>query len=72
MIVPVYEVEQEGIFYNTAAVIQERRIVSGQISQDAHSACRARILGEVLLPARQPGLPGVRSGFREDRRLYLL
>ena len=72
MIVPVYEVEQEGIYYNTAAVIAQRRRLSRQVSQDAHSPRRARILGEVLFPARQSRLSGLRSGFREDRRLHLL
>ncbi len=72
IIVPVYEIEQEGIYYNTAAVIDSDGQVPRQVPQDAHPARRAGLLGKVLLPPRQPGLSGLRSGLREDRRLHLL
>ena len=72
LIVPVYEREQEGVYYNTAAVISADGGVSGEISQDAHSARGPRLLGEVLFPARQPGLSGIRRGRGAHRRLHLL
>ena len=72
LIVPVYEVESEGVYYNTAAVIDRQGELPGQVSQDPHSPCRAGFLGEVLFSPRQSGLSGLRSWLREDRRLYLL
>ena len=50
-----------GVYYNTAAVIDADGKLPGQVPQDPHPALQAGLLGEVLLPARQPGLPGVRD-----------
>ena len=72
IVVPIYEEEQPGIYYNTAAVIDADGHVPRQVPQDAHPALQAGLLGEVLLPARQPRLSGVRDGLRESRRLHLL
>ena len=41
------------------------------IPQDPHPA-RQGLLGEVLLPAREHGLPGLRDRGRQGRRLHLL
>ena len=50
---------------------RRRRQVPRQVPQDAHPA-RAGLLGEVLLPARQPGLSRLRDRGRQGRRLHLL
>ena len=55
LVVPLYELEQTGVYYNTAAVIDADGTLPRQVSQDAHPA-GAGLLGEVLLPARQHGL----------------
>ena len=61
LIVPIYEEDLTGVYYNTAAVIDADGALPRQVSQDAHPSLRTRLLGEVLLPARQPGLPGLRD-----------
>ena len=48
-----------------------RRHDPRQVPQ-APPAAPGPVLGEVLLPPRQPRLPGVRHGRRQDRRLHLL
>ena len=60
MIVPVYEREQAGVYYNTAAVIDADGTLPRQVPQEPHPA-HLGLLGEVLLQARQPRLPGVRD-----------
>src|SRR5262249_36642207 len=47
-------------------------LLSRQVPQDAYSALRPRLLGEVLLSARQSRLPRVRDTCRQDRPLHLL
>ena len=47
------------------------REVPRQVPQDAHPA-RERVLGEVLLPAGQPRLSGLRHRGRPGRRVHLL
>ena len=51
---------------------RRRRPLPRQVSQDAHPALSARLLGEVLFPARQPGLSGLRDPGGQGRRLHLL
>ena len=51
---------------------RRRRRVPRQVPQDAHPALQAGLLGEVLLPSRQPRVPGVRDRVRAGRRLHLL
>ena len=51
---------------------RRRRHVPRQVPQDPHPALQAGLLGEVLLPPRQPRLPGVRDRLRQGRRLHLL
>ena len=73
LIVPMYEEDEtaSGIYYNTAAVIDADGTLPRQVPQDAHPA-RQGLLGEVLLPAGQPRLPGLRDRRRQGRRLHLL
>jgi len=71
MVVPVYEEEQTGIYYNTAAVIDADGKYLGKYRRPT-SRMPSGLLGEVLLPPRQPRLPGLRDRVREDRRLHLL
>ena len=51
---------------------RRRRPLSRQVQEDPHPALQAGLLGEVLLPARQPRLSGVRDRLREGGRLHLL
>ena len=48
-----------------------RRDVPGQVPEEPHPA-HVGVLGEVLLQAGKPRLPGVPDALREDRRLHLL
>ena len=72
MVVPIYEEEITGIYYNAAAVIDADGTLPGQVSQAPYPACRPRLLGEVLFPSWEPWLSGVRHGGRQGRRLHLL
>ena len=71
IVLPVYEEDQPGVLYNTAAVIDADGTLPRQVPQAPHPA-PAQVLGEVLLPPRQPRVPGVRDGGRQDRREHLL
>ena len=51
---------------------RRRRPLPRQVPQDAHPALPARLLGEVLLPARQPRLSRLRDAGGQGRRLHLL
>ena len=70
MVVPVYEREAPGIYYNTAAVYDADGTYLGKY-QESHPAY-VGFLGEVLLQARQPGVSGVSDALCQGRRLYLL
>ena len=63
MVVPVYEREQPGVYYNTAAVYDADGTLPRQVPQEPHPAHR-RVLGEVLLQAGQPRLPRLRDPVR--------
>ena len=71
MVLPMYEQEQPGVLLQHGRGHRRRRRLPRQVPQDAHPAGEG-LLGEVLLPARQPGLPGVRHRGRPRRRLHLL
>ena len=71
MVLPVYEQEQPGVLYNTAAVIDADGTYLGKYRK-THIPQVQGLLGEVLLPARQPRVPGVRHRGRPGRRLHLL
>ena len=57
LIVPMYEEDEQaqGIYYNTALSTPRH---TRQVPQDPHPAGQG-LLGEVLLPSGQPGLPGL-------------
>ena len=71
MVVPVYEREQAGVYYNTAAVFDADGSYLGKYRKN-HIPHTSGLLGEVLLQAGQPRLPGVPDALRHDRRLHLL
>ena len=71
MVVPVYEREMAGVYYNTAAIIDADGTLPRQVPQEPHPADQ-RVLGEVLLQPGQPRLPGVQDPLRDDRRVHLL
>ncbi len=58
MVVPVYEGEMAGVYYNTAAVIDADGTYLGKYRKK-HIPQIEGLLGEVLLHARQPRLPDV-------------
>ncbi len=53
MILPIYEEDMTGVYYNTAVVVDNDGTILGQVPQAPHPAPRP-VLGEVLLPSRQP------------------
>ena len=71
IVVPIYEEEITGVYYNTAAVIDADGKLSRQVPQEPHSAGRG-LLREVLLQAGQSRLSGVPDRLLPARRLYLL
>jgi len=71
LIVPIYEVEQEGVCYNTAAVIHNDGSFLGKYRK-THIPTWLPLLGEILFPPRQPRLSRLRPRLRQDRRLHLL
>ena len=58
-------------YYNTAAVVDADGTYLGKYRKH-HIPQVEGLLGEVLLPARQPRLPGVRHRGRQGRRVHLL
>ena len=73
MVVPVYEAEMTGVYFNTAAVFDADGKYLGKYRKTPHSALPSGILGEILFHARQLGLSrySIRAiGTR--RRLHLL
>ena len=71
LVVPVYEVDLAGVYYNTAAVVDADGTYLGQYRK-MHIPKVNGVLREVLLPARQPRLPDLRHHRRQGRRLHLL
>ena len=71
LVVPVFEVEDAGPLLQHRRGDRRRRHGARQVPQAPHPAGEG-LLGEVLLPARQPGLAGVRHRGRPGRRLHLL
>ena len=65
LVVPMYEEDEHasGHLLQHRRRHRRRRHVPRQVPQDPHPA-RQGLLGEVLLPARQPRLPGLRDGGR--------
>ena len=71
MVLPMYEIVQDGLYYNTAAVIDADGTLPRQVPQAAHPAGQG-LLGEVLLHARHRRVPDLRHRRRQGRRLHLL
>ena len=71
MVLPMYEIVQAGLYYNTAAVIDADGTLPRQVPQAAHPAGQG-LLGEVLLPPRQRRVPDLRHRGRQGRRVHLL
>jgi beta-ureidopropionase len=67
IVVPLYEEDGAGIYYNTAAVIDADGTYLGKYRKN-----HIRLLGEVLLQAREPGLSRVPDAIRNCRCLHLL
>ena len=72
MVVPIYEREMTGFFFNTAAVIDADGKYLGKIPQAPHSAGCSGILGEVLFHAGQYRIRCFRYEICAGGRLYLL
>ena len=62
IVVPIYEEEQTGVYYNTAAVIDADGKYLGKYRKNHIPHC-PRLLGEVLLPARQSRLSRLRDRY---------
>ena len=56
IVVPIYEEEMTGVYYNTAAVIDADGEYLGKYRKHHIPHCRARLLGEVLFQAGQSRL----------------
>ena len=72
IVVPLYEEDGAGRLLQHRRRHRRRRHLPRQVPQEPHPALRAGLLGEVLLPARQPRLSGVQDPVRRRRRLHLL
>ena len=70
IVLPVYE-REEPVPLQHRCGDRRRRQLPRQVPQAPHPA-RRRLLGEVLLPAGQPRVPGLRHRGRQGRRLHLL
>jgi N-carbamoylputrescine amidase len=70
IIVPIYEEEIAGIYYNTAAVIDADGKYLGKY-QASHSAS-IRASGKILFQARNPRFPAFDTAYAKVRSLYLL
>ena len=71
IVLPMYEIVQAGLYYNTAAVIDADGTLPRQVPQAAHPAGQG-LLGEVLLHARHRRVPDLRHRRRQGRRVHLL
>ena len=62
IVVPIYEEEMTGVYYNAAAVIDADGKLSWQVPQD-HISAGGGLLGEVFLQARQLGYPVFQTAY---------
>ena len=65
IVVPIYEEESSGDLLQHRRRHRRRRDLPREVPEESHPARRARLLGEVLLQARQPRLSGVRHAYAE-------
>ena len=71
IVVPVYEREQAGVYYNTAAVYDADGTYLGQVPEKSHPA-HVRVLGEVSTSSRATSAIRSSGHGRDHRRLHLL
>ena len=72
LVVPIYEEEQTGIYYNSAAVIDADGKYLGKYRKTHIPHVASGLLGEILFPPGQSWLSVFRHGVRTHRRLHLL
>src|SRR4029450_11564162 len=78
MILPIYEEDMPGVYYNTAVVVDADGTILGEYRTDPPHAPQPpppqprQVLGEVLLPPGQPRLSRIPDRGRADRPLHLL
>ena len=72
LIVPIYEREQEGIYYNTAAVIHNDGAYLGKYRKTHIPHVAPGFWEKFYFRPGNLGYPGLRPGLRQNRRLHLL
>ena len=72
LIVPIYEVEQEGVYYNTAAVIHNDGTYLGKYRKTHIPHVAPGFWEKFYFRPGNLGYPGLRPGLRQNRRLHLL
>ena len=65
IIVPIYEEELKGVYYNTAAVIDADGSYLGKYRKHHIPPLCAGVLGKVLFQTRQPGYPVFKTQFAD-------
>ena len=72
VVIPISFFERDGPhYYNSLAMVDADGALLGRLPQEPHPR-RARLPGEVLLPARRHRLPGLEDALRPTRRRHLL
>ena len=72
IVVPIYEEHMTGVYLQHGGRHRRGRHLPRQVSQDAYSAGRSRVLRKVFLQAGRQWLPGFRDSVRQARGLHLL
>jgi len=72
LVVPVYEVEMTGVYFNTAASHRRRRPLSRQIPQAPHSAIAIRGSGKFYFTPGNAGYPVFQTRYARVGVVYLL
>ena len=71
IVASLFEKRAEGLYHNTAAILDADGQLSRHVPEDAHPG-RSAVLREVLLHAGRPRLPQLGHPVRPDRRAGLL
>ena len=72
LVVPMYEEDLTRSLLQHGRGHRRRWPLPWQIPQDAYPPMPARLLGKILFPSRQSGIPGIQYTHRESGCLYLL
>jgi len=72
MVVPIYEVEMQGVYYNTAAVISHTGEYLGKYRKKHIPHCHPGFWEKFYFKPGDGGYPGLRDAVRADRRVHLL